>query len=126
MSPAAVVVAAVATGAAAFGFRSSSAAATTAAETVVRVRLHSSIHGTSCSATSARARLTWTWTLERSGHDGETALVRARGPGLAPTYRVPVSGGHVRLERTSPCEPAGTVWKVRLIRVGSKPAVLAH
>jgi hypothetical protein len=122
---ASIVVAGLAIGAAALGFRSSSSAATTP-EHVVRVRLHSALQASSCSTTSARATLTWTWTLERSGHEGEIALVRAKGPGLARTYRVPVGHAGVRLVRSTPCEPVGTVWKVRLVRVGSKPAELAH
>jgi len=121
VSAAAVVVAAVAAGAAALGFRSSSGGA----EAVVRVRLHSALHATACSTASARARLTWSWTLESSGHDGEVAVIRAIGPGLAPRYRVRVRDGRVHLVRTTPCEPVGTTsWKVRLVRVGSTPAEL--
>jgi hypothetical protein len=123
---AAIVVGAVATGAAALGFRSSSAGATTA-DSVVRVRLHSGLNATACSTTSARARLTWSWKLESSGHDGEVAVIRATGAGLAPRYRVRVSDDQVRLIRTTPCEPAGTtVWRARLVRVGSLPATLSH
>jgi hypothetical protein len=126
VSAAAIVVGAVATGAAALGFRSSPAGATIAG-TVVRVRLHSVVHATACSTTSARARLTWSWTLESAGHDGEVAVIRAIGPGLAPTYRVRVGDGQVRFVRTTPCEPVGTtVWRVRLVRVGSLPAELSH
>jgi hypothetical protein len=123
---ASVVVAAVATGAAALAFGSSSSSGATTDDTVVRVRLHSALAASRCSATAARARLTWTWTVESSGHDGEVATIHANGPGLASAYRVRVDDGRVRLARTTPCEPFGTVWKVTLARVGSTPTELSH
>ena len=123
---AAIVVAAVATGAAALAFGSSSSSGATTNDTVVRVRLQSALEASRCSATAARARLTWTWTVESSNHDGEVATIHAAGPGLGSAYRVRVGDGRVRLVRTTACEPFGTVWKVTLVRVGSTPAELSH
>lgn len=125
---AAVAVAGIASLAAAFAFGSgSSSGATVPDDGFVHVRLKSALRpGGTCSKTMQRAVITWTWTVEGSGHDGEPATIRTSGPGLARTYRVPVGSGRVRLERTSPCVPAGTVWKARLVRVGSRPAELSH
>ena len=123
---ASIVVAAVATGAAALAFGSGSSSGATTNHTVVSVRLHSALDASRCSATAARARLTWTWTVESPGHDGEVATIHATGPGLVSAYRVRVGDGRVRLVRTTPCEPFGTVWKVTLVRVGSTPAELSQ
>jgi hypothetical protein len=125
---AAVAVGGIAALAAALAFGSdSSSGATAAGDTVVHARLHAALRpGNPCSSTMQRAVITWTWTLEGSGHDGALATIRTEGPGLAPTYRVKVASERVRLEQTSPCVPAGTVWKAKLVRVGSKPAELSH
>jgi hypothetical protein len=125
VAAAAAVVAALSAGAAALAFGHGSRA-TAADDHFVQARLKSSLQGTSCSPTTAKAALAWTWTLQSPGHDGETATIRATGPGLAPIYHVPVTSDRVRLARTSPCEPVGTHWKVRLVQVGSTPARLAR